>query len=127
MGASDAKRSCPAVSHISNLIVRVGRLHFCVRKAATGTKLDKPRTLQQELSPIPPMVGSLFSWKSLFTNRSTREDCTISQSAKISLQMHNKYLSNCCFTKEDELHAAAWLGCCCLRHPEGNVRVDDRF
>jgi hypothetical protein len=41
--------------------------------------------------------------------------------------MHVIYLSNCCFAKEDELYAAAWLGCCCLRHPEGNVRVDDRL
>jgi hypothetical protein len=24
---------------------------------------------------IPPIVGSLFSWKSLFTNRSTSDDC----------------------------------------------------
>lgn len=36
MGAREAKRSWPAVSHISNLIVRVGRLHFCVRKAAVA-------------------------------------------------------------------------------------------
>ena len=41
--------------------------------------------------------------------------------------MHVIYLSNCCFAKEDELYAAAWLGCCCLRHPGGNVRVDDRL
>lgn len=34
MGASEAKRSWPAVSQISNLMVRVGRLHFCVRNAA---------------------------------------------------------------------------------------------
>ena len=34
MGASDAKRSWPAVSQISNFMVRVGRLHFWVRKAA---------------------------------------------------------------------------------------------
>jgi len=36
-------------------MVRVGRLHFCVRNAA-------------------PIVGSLFSWKSLLTKRITRED-----------------------------------------------------
>jgi len=36
MGAREAKRSCPAVSQISNLIVRVGRAHFCVRNAAVG-------------------------------------------------------------------------------------------
>ncbi len=34
MGAREAKRSCPAVSQISNLMVREGKLHFWVRKAA---------------------------------------------------------------------------------------------
>ncbi len=34
MGASDANRSCPAVSQISNFMVRVGSEHFCVRNAA---------------------------------------------------------------------------------------------
>ena len=24
---------------------------------------------------VPPMVGSLFSWKSLLTKRRTRDDC----------------------------------------------------
>jgi hypothetical protein len=37
------------------------------------------------------------------------------------------YLSYCCFAKKDELYAAAWLGRCCLRHPERNTRVDDRL
>src|SRR5450756_1333828 len=73
------------------------------------------------------MVGSLFSWKSLFTNRNTREDYTISQSARMTSGINVACLSYCCFTKEDELYAAAWLGRCCLRHPERNVRVEDRL
>ena len=28
---------------------------------------------------VPPMVGSLFSWKSLLTNRRTRDDCNTQQ------------------------------------------------
>jgi hypothetical protein len=48
MGAKEAKRSWPAVSHISNLIVREGRLHFCVKKAAGTDSVnyflkEKPR------------------------------------------------------------------------------------
>ena len=30
-----------------------------------------------EACSLPPIVGSLFSWKSLFTNRRTSEDCSI--------------------------------------------------
>ena len=28
---------------------------------------------------VPPMVGSLFSWKSLLTKRRTRDDCNAQQ------------------------------------------------
>ena len=55
LGASEAKRSWPAVSQISNLIVREGRVSFLVRKAA-------------------PMVGSLLGWNSEETKRRTRDD-----------------------------------------------------
>lgn len=34
---------------------------------------------------IPPIVGSLFSWKSLFTNRRTRDDCVLSALGSISV------------------------------------------
>lgn len=40
---------------------------------------------------IPPMVGSLFSWKSLLTNRKTREDCK-NIIKKSPSDKHNSYL-----------------------------------
>ena len=55
MGANDAKRSWPAVSQISYLMVLSPTVHFWVKNAA-------------------PMVGSLFSWKSLLTKRKTSDD-----------------------------------------------------
>lgn len=64
MGAREAKRSCPAVSHISNLIVLVGKLHFCVKKAAAIIIVSKSRVNVRVISMnmyVPPMVGSLFS------------------------------------------------------------------
>ena len=36
--------------------------------------------LQRGEGNSPPMVGSLFSWKSLFTKRSTSDDCIVRQS-----------------------------------------------
>lgn len=107
MGASEANRSWPAVSQISNLIVRVGSEHFCVRKAAVheiqsadgfpnneaqsvrvgGEAVDSIAganrcTLSQRRmenyrvreNNVPPIVGSLFSWKSLLTKRRTSDD-----------------------------------------------------
>lgn len=91
MGAREAKRSWPAVSlgfvseaddggggcekkyQISNLMVRVGRLHFCVKNAAILSQYGEGWGKGQE--DAPPMVGSLFSWKSLLTKRRTSEDC----------------------------------------------------
>ena len=56
---------------------------------------------------IPPIVGSLFSWKSLLTKRITSEDCD-----KVSFMLSNEspratYLSDCCFAEQDQLDAAA--------------------
>ena len=34
---------------------------------------------------IPPMVGSLFSWKSLLTKRRTNEDCCSHRECQLSL------------------------------------------
>src|SRR5271156_5150552 len=41
MGAREAKRSCPAVSQISNLMMREGREIFWVRKAAGGESVSE--------------------------------------------------------------------------------------
>lgn len=75
------------VYQISNLIVLVGRLHFWVKKAAATFPKSVPtrthyfkgragveRKEEGTCACIPPMVGSLFSWKSSFTKRRTRED-----------------------------------------------------
>lgn len=35
------------------------------------------------MNNVPPIVGSLFSWKSLLTNRKTREDCSNSNMSVI--------------------------------------------
>lgn len=42
--------------------------------AVTGGNSNRHRCHACFLGRLPPMVGSLFSWKSLFTNRSTSED-----------------------------------------------------
>lgn len=44
----------------------------CVQVACFGEEDD-----------IPPMVGSLFSWKALFTNRRTREDYQLPMSVNV--------------------------------------------
>lgn len=57
---------------------------------------------------VPPIVGSLFSWKSLLTKRMTSEDCD-NVSAYRWRRPCALYLSDCCFSKQNQLDAATWL------------------
>jgi hypothetical protein len=96
-------------------MVRVGRLHFWVRKAAVCelAPVHRQRDISElriggwsgsmeiaESEDVPPIVGSLFSWKSLFTKRITSEDCKASQLVFriITLRVRVAYLSYCCLT-----------------------------
>lgn len=48
------------------MVGRKGIVRVAGRGKGTGMKMG---------GRVPPMVGSLFSWNSLLTNRRTREDC----------------------------------------------------
>lgn len=62
------------VSQISNLTILSSSLHFWVKKAATWAILYLDESQYTYVIYIaPPIVGSLLSWKSLLTKRSTSE------------------------------------------------------
>ena len=59
----------------------------------------------------PPIVGSLFSWKSLLTNRRTREDCGdgVRHDGIVGCGDALAYLSYGSLSEEDQLDAAGRL------------------
>ena len=87
-------------------MVRLGRLHFCVRKAA-------------------PIVGSLLGSKASLTKRRTREDYrqVVSMEGSGSGGHGGKsYFTDSSLSEQDQLDAAARLGsrsACCVAHVVG--------
>jgi hypothetical protein len=79
-------------------------------------------------SDLPPIVGSLFSWKSLLTKRRTRDDC---RQRLVSFHVRRRWrfgvitdLADSSFTEQYQLDAAAWFRGVRIRHYE-RLYVDD--
>lgn len=83
---------------------------------------------------IPPIVGSLFSWKSLLTKRSTREDCKfqpdipINEFGKVPFLLPLLRVARVCSDLSEEgapvaeVVASTWWSACLMRMLRVNGR-----
>lgn len=87
------------------------------RSILEGQLVDRKGN-QGQRSSLPPIVGSLFSWKSSFTKRITNDDCINTKSVSLMPDPHPRrnvwratHLSHRCFPQQNQLHTTTWLGC----------------
>lgn len=89
---------------------------LCKKSSCCDESQPSYDPLHLRLEPVPPIVGSLFSWKSLFTNRRTSEDYTEVSTASMSVYGDGRYLSYRCLAQKNQLDTAARLWGRCFSH-----------